>query len=88
MHIVFMLFDRALTRSSSRASLKLRHPPRENGDVGSPVAQPTPVVRPKERCAAIQSAVEYEMQRLKEKDKSWEDATDVSFPSKSLSCFR
>ena len=62
----------------SRPALKLRHPPRENGEVGSPVAQPTPVIRPKERCAAIQSAIEAEMQRQKEKDKSWEDAVDVS----------
>ncbi|PIL36867.1 hypothetical protein GSI_00557 [Ganoderma sinense ZZ0214-1] len=71
--------------TSSRASLKLRHPPRENGDVGSPVAQPTPVVRPKERCAAIQSAIESEMQRLKEKDKSWEDATDNPYQALPVS---
>ncbi|KAI1789011.1 enhancer of polycomb-like-domain-containing protein [Ganoderma leucocontextum] len=70
---------------TSRASLKLRHPPRENGDVGSPVTQPTLIVRPKERCAAIQSTVESEMQRLKEKDKSWEDATDNPYQTLPVS---
>ncbi|TBU39160.1 enhancer of polycomb-like-domain-containing protein [Dichomitus squalens] len=70
---------------TTRPSLKLRHPPRENGEVGSPVAQPTPVIRPKERCAAIRSAIEAEMQRQKEKDKSWEDAVENPYQSLPVS---
>ncbi|KAI0360579.1 hypothetical protein OH77DRAFT_698921 [Trametes cingulata] len=72
---------------TSRPPIKLRHP-RESGDLGSPIAQAEPQVRPKEREATIRNLVELELQQRKEKDKQWEDASDFPYQSSpaSLGC--
>lgn len=59
--------------SSSRVKVR---PPRENGDAGSPAPLPILQIRPKERQAAIQNAVDLDLQRSR--DSKWEDASDVS----------
>ena len=62
---------------SKHTSLRIR--PRENGDLASPVAHVEPQIRPKEREATIRTQIEQELQQRKEKDKQWEDASDVRY---------
>ncbi|KAI0751454.1 enhancer of polycomb-like-domain-containing protein [Daedaleopsis nitida] len=62
----------------AKPSLKLRQP-RDMGDTGSPVAPLVPLVRPKERQANIQAMIEQDLQRCKERDNKWEDASDYPY---------
>ena len=41
---------------------------------------PVETIRPKERAARIQSLIEKEMARIKERDHHWEDGIEVSPP--------
>lgn len=59
----------------SRIPLKLRT--RDNGELGSPIGHQEAQIRPKERQTQIQSQVEQELAKRKEKDHHWEDAIDV-----------
>ena len=58
----------------SRLPLKIRT--RDN-ELPSPATQAEMAVRPKERLAEIQLAVEQDLAKRKEKDQKWEDYTDV-----------
>ncbi|KAI0944834.1 hypothetical protein AcW1_001669 [Taiwanofungus camphoratus] len=60
--------------ATGRIPLRLRT--RDNGELASPVAHAEPTIRPKERLAQIQSQIEQEMARRREKDHGWEDAID------------
>ncbi|OBZ78426.1 Enhancer of polycomb-like protein 1 [Grifola frondosa] len=62
---------------SGRIPIKIRT--RDNGDASSPVTHGEPQVRPKERALAIQSQIEQEMNRQKEKDQAWENVIDNAY---------
>ena len=51
------------------------------GDLSSPSAHTEIAIRPKDRTAAIQSSIEHELMRQKDRDYHWEDQIDVG-----LSC--
>ena len=54
--------------------LKLK---RDNGELAS-VSHVEAVIRPKDRLAQIQSEIERDLLRSRERDHHWEDAIDVS----------
>lgn len=45
--------------------------------MGSPITHMEPQIRPREREAAIRSAIDHDLSKRKEADKQWEDASDV-----------
>ncbi|KAL1943915.1 hypothetical protein VTO73DRAFT_3733 [Trametes versicolor] len=53
--------------------------PRETGDMGSPITHMEPQIRPREREAAIRSAIDHDLSKRKEADKQWEDASDFPY---------
>ncbi|OCH93358.1 hypothetical protein OBBRIDRAFT_328810 [Obba rivulosa] len=62
------------TEATGRIPLKLRT--RDNADTASPITLVEPQIKPKERQAMIQSQIEQELARRKEKDQRWEDLVD------------
>ncbi|EMD31875.1 hypothetical protein CERSUDRAFT_119155 [Gelatoporia subvermispora B] len=75
------------TETTGRIPLKLRT--RDNAETASPVTHAEPQIKPKERQAMIQSQIEQELARRKEKDQRWDDVVDnpyqalpVPYPSR------
>ncbi|KAH9927133.1 enhancer of polycomb-like-domain-containing protein [Epithele typhae] len=60
---------------SKKPGISVKQPP----ETGSPVPAPTPLIRPKDRQAAIQAAVDHEVSRFK--DSKWEDVSDNPYLS-------
>ncbi|CCM00001.1 uncharacterized protein FIBRA_02026 [Fibroporia radiculosa] len=78
-----LLYDKERTpkkpRAESTARIPLKLRTRDNGELGSPNGHQEPQIRPKERQAQIQSQIEQELAKRKEKDHHWEDSIDNTY---------
>ncbi|THH11138.1 hypothetical protein EW146_g8143 [Bondarzewia mesenterica] len=65
-----------VVESTGRIPLKLRT--RDNGEMAAS-AHAEAIIRPKERLASIQSSIDREMLRIRERDHHWEDGIDNAY---------